>query len=319
MESRVSVIIPNYNHASYLAERIESVLNQTLKPDEIIILDDCSTDNSVQIIETFVLAHPQIKFIKNELNSGSTFAQWNKGVAMAKGDLVWIAESDDVAEPIFLEKILDCFNADNSIALSYCQSSKIDSEGILLGTWRTHTDEFDSELFCDDFKMTGINYIERFLVHKNTIPNASAVVFKKVLFENTGGANPHLKNHGDWLVWLQLLCMGKIAFVSKPLNNFRSHHESVIAKALSNKNDKTFNDWFGLEVRKHFLQFLKKFNIKLPNKLKQVNDDYVSIDKGNLGLYYLTSGSYFLGWSLILKASLYPKARLGFIKKAILT
>ena len=319
MSHRVSVIIPNYNHAAYLRQRLDSVLDQTLKPFEIIILDDCSTDKSVEIIEAYISKHPQIKFIKNEVNSGSTFAQWNKGVAMAKGDLIWIAESDDAAEPIFLEMMLDCFYADSSIALAYCQSSKINSEGTLSGTWKSHTDEFDSELFRTDFKMDGINYIECFLIHKNTIPNASAVVFKKILFENTGGANSQLKNHGDWMVWLQLLCIGKITFVSMPLNNFRSHHESVIAKALSNKEDKTFKDWYGLVMRKHFLQFLKKHKIKLPTTLKQANNYYVSIDEGNLGLHYLTRGNYFLGWRLILKASLYPNVRLGVIKKAILS
>ena len=178
----ISVIIPNYNHAAYLKQRIYSVLNQTLQPYEIIILDDCSTDNSVEIIKEFVSQYPNIRFIKNQLNSGSTFAQWNKGVDLAEGDLVWIAESDDTASPTFLQKMVHCFN-DNDVVLAYCQSNRIDKDDNIKGTWKTHTDEFDKSIFSNDFVMDGKVYIERFLIHKNTIPNAVQKYLKKIAME----------------------------------------------------------------------------------------------------------------------------------------
>jgi glycosyltransferase involved in cell wall biosynthesis len=101
----VSVIIPNYNHAAYLNERIDSVLNQTFRDFEVILLDDCSTDNSREIIESY-RGHEKISQIEyNEVNSGSTFIQWKKGLDLAQGDWIWIAESDDVADE------LDCREA----------------------------------------------------------------------------------------------------------------------------------------------------------------------------------------------------------------
>ena len=86
--SFVSVIIPNYNHAPFLKERIDSVLQQTYTDFEVIILDDCSTDNSKEIIETYRM-HPKVVHIEyNVVNSGSTFKQWKKGIDLTKGE--WI-------------------------------------------------------------------------------------------------------------------------------------------------------------------------------------------------------------------------------------
>ncbi len=82
----ISVIIPNYNHAFYLEQRIESILSQNFKDFEVIILDDKSTDNSKEIIEKYRNHPPHIStIIYNEANSGSTFIQWNKGVSLSKG------------------------------------------------------------------------------------------------------------------------------------------------------------------------------------------------------------------------------------------
>ena len=82
----VSIIIPNYNHALYLKQRIDSVLNQTFQDFELLILDDCSTDNSREIIERY-RGNPKItQIIYNEKNSGGVFNQWIKGIEKAKGE-----------------------------------------------------------------------------------------------------------------------------------------------------------------------------------------------------------------------------------------
>ncbi len=102
MNILVTVIVPNYNHAPYLKRRIESILNQTYQDLELIILDDCSNDNSIDIIKQYQ-NHKKISHIeRNEKNSGSPFKQWQKGIELAKGEYIWIAESDDYADPEFL-------------------------------------------------------------------------------------------------------------------------------------------------------------------------------------------------------------------------
>src|SRR6187431_17527 len=98
MLPKVSVIIPNYNHADFLMQRIVSILNQTYQDFELIILDDCSSDKSREIIEHY-RTHPKVSHIVyNAENSGSTFKQWKLGLDYAKGDWIWIAESDDYCE-----------------------------------------------------------------------------------------------------------------------------------------------------------------------------------------------------------------------------
>src|SRR5215472_4105163 len=108
---KVSVIIPNYNHARYLQQRIDTVLGQTFQDFEVILLDDCSTDESRSIISEYA-KDPRVRTEFNEVNSGSTFKQWNKGVRLARGEYVWIAESDDYADKRFLEKLVYRLDAD---------------------------------------------------------------------------------------------------------------------------------------------------------------------------------------------------------------
>ncbi|TGV96003.1 glycosyltransferase family 2 protein, partial [Mesorhizobium sp. M2D.F.Ca.ET.145.01.1.1] len=123
---------PNYNYARYLGARLNSIADQTTRPYELIVLDDASTDESVQVIEQF-LADCDIpcRLVVNAQNSGSVFRQWMRGVEMARGDYVWIAEADDLADPGFLAELLPAFERDE-VVMSYCQSRQIDGAGRVL-------------------------------------------------------------------------------------------------------------------------------------------------------------------------------------------
>src|SRR5258706_9778611 len=117
---KVSVIIPNYNHAPFLKQRIDSVLNQTYLDLEVIILDDRSTDNSGGIIESY-RGHPKVvSIVYNEANSGSPFGQWKKGVRLVNGKYIWIAESDDWAEPDLLDKLIALAEGNDNIGIAFC-------------------------------------------------------------------------------------------------------------------------------------------------------------------------------------------------------
>ncbi|UBQ38307.1 glycosyltransferase family 2 protein [Acinetobacter johnsonii] len=227
----VSVIVPCYNHAPYLKQRIESILNQTYQNFELILLDDVSPDESAEILLSYK-DHPKVSHcIINEKNSGSTFHQWNKGMALAQGELIWIAESDDVADLSFLETLVEPFQQNPNLVLAYSQSHRMDSQGNITGSWKSHTDDLDSELFKHNFDMNGWEYIHRFLNIKNTIPNASAVLFKKQTYLQIEGACSHLNLIGDWSVWAKIVSRGDIHFSSRCLNDFRYHATSVIATA----------------------------------------------------------------------------------------
>jgi len=101
----VSVVVPNYNHARYLQQRIDSILSQTYQDFELILLDDCSTDHSRDILASY-RENPKVRIEYNDENSGTVFKQWNKGVRMARGRYIWMAESDDFADPRFLARMV---------------------------------------------------------------------------------------------------------------------------------------------------------------------------------------------------------------------
>ena len=312
--SAVSVIIPNYNHAQFLNERIDSVLAQTHEEFECIVLDDGSTDSSRAIIESFAAKDKRIRFYSADYNSGSPFIQWNKGVALAKHELVWIAESDDSASPEFLERLVALHNQQPDIALAYCQSNRIDEAGIKNGTWKSFTDKLDENLFANDFMLKGNDYIQLFLIHMNTIPNASAVVFKKSIFQSVSGADESLLTNSDWLCWLKMLTKNSIAFTAAPLNNFRYHANSVIAK-LSKKSDKTYKEQYDGSMRKKFAFYCSEKNIVLPTAVKKQNEQYISFEKGNRGLFLFRSGQKLQGLASIISASFFPVLTLGYLRR----
>jgi glycosyltransferase involved in cell wall biosynthesis/predicted SAM-dependent methyltransferase len=229
----VSVIVPNYNHSRYLPQRIESILGQTYQDFELILMDDCSTDDSLQILERY-RGHPKVSgILYNQTNSGSTFRQWNKGVAQARGDYIWIAESDDWAEPDFLQTLIAVLENNPEVGIAYCQSYSINETNQVLGTWKVHTNDLDHDRFAKDFIMSGNEYIINYLIYKNTIPNASAVLFKKEKYLEVGGADESIKVSSDWRLWIKLSQVGSVVFVHKELNYYRTHHNTVRAAAIS--------------------------------------------------------------------------------------
>jgi glycosyltransferase involved in cell wall biosynthesis len=236
---RVSAIVPNYNYAQYLLERLSSIFSQTYPIYEVIVLDDASTDNSVEVIEK-CLAHTDIdcRLIVNRKNSGSVSKQWQKAVESAKGDFIWICEADDVAKPDFLKKTLVKFS-DPEVVLSYSQSMQIDEEGNSISDdYLEYTNDISGDRWRQDYVCDGIAELSEALSVKNTIPNVSAVVFRKsalsVSMDSCGPILRKLKVAGDWLIYSDLLLNGKIGFCSEPLNAHRRHRNSVTIDAANN-------------------------------------------------------------------------------------
>jgi glycosyltransferase involved in cell wall biosynthesis len=225
---RVSVIIPNYNYETYIKERIKSVLNQDYPIYEVIFLDDASTDNSIKIITDYLDEGLNIKLIKNEVNSGSAFKQWSKGLQKVRGDYIWIAEADDLCENSFLKELVTCFEKDKDVTLVYCQSKQMDEHGeILSQNYFEYTNDIDTEKWKRDYMRDGIKEISDTLVVKNTIPNVSAVLFRKTDISPIADDIVNFKITGDWFFHIWLLRQGKIAYISKPLNFHRRHDRGI--------------------------------------------------------------------------------------------
>ncbi len=286
--SLISIIIPNYNHAEFLEQRIESILNQTFQDFELILLDDCSTDSSRIILEKYK-NHPKIsQLVYNTSNSGSTFIQWNKGVDLAKSEWINIAESDDYSDAGFLKKLTEIIHKDAGIVLAYCQSNKVDEKGNNHGNWSTQTQHLSSQKFGADFIMDGNDFIYNFLIKENYIPNASAVIFRKSAYVSAGKARADIAKCGDWYIWIKILFLGKVGFVAESLNNFRFHDNSVIAKASKIKSVYTKFYYDGI-FRKQLKEDLKNSpEAEIYNK----NNTLYNHLKYNEVTYFIEAGFY---------------------------
>ena len=280
---KVSVIIPNYNHAKFLEQRISSVLEQSFQDFEVIIMDDCSTDDSIEIIEKFK-NHPKIsKLIYNDVNSGSTFKQWEKGLKFAKGSLIWIAESDDYCNKEFLNKLVPKFSPNTNIV--YCQSFKTNRDDNVKGSWYSWTKDLKGgEIFNNNFVINGVEYIKKFLIFKNTIPNASAVLFRKTAYIEVGGVTEDIKTNNDWLLWLKMLCLGDISYVAEPLNYFRYHENSVIAMTRKNANNE-FLGIYCIVLRTFFEKFIKNLKGEGMAEILKINRRLTIYDVSNESIF----------------------------------
>ncbi len=222
---KVSIIIPNYNHKPYLQQRLDSVLGQTFQDFEVIVLDDASTDGSQEVLKAYN-NHPKVShMVFNAVNSGSPFKQWHKGIALAQGEWIWIAESDDYCELDFLECLIVELEQRVNCVLAYCASSIIDDSGVFLGRHKW-ADALDHKRWTQLYENTGSDEIRRFLRYRNTITNASAVVFKKSVMSQVK-IPIDMKFCGDWAVWIQVLKQGDIVYLPKLLNFFRRHNAST--------------------------------------------------------------------------------------------
>lgn len=264
---KVSVIVPNYNYANYLPERLNSILNQTYPIYEIIILDDCSKDNSIEVIEKYISKHPNvnIKFIPNKENSGCVSAQWLKGIENAKGEYFWIAEADDICKNNFLEQVMKGFE-NKDVVISYCESARVNENGkIIDSNARGLSDIFRSGDFDHDFVKDGNDFIKKYLSILNVIINVSAVVFKKSDYSKLFKDAQKFKVAGDWYIYANIIKDKKIAYNCKSLNMQRKHSNSVstiTSKDLEFEEIETIqnmiNNWFSPTKEIIYKQMIRK-------------------------------------------------------------
>ena len=269
----VSVIIPNYNHAIYLDERIQSILDQTYQNFEVIILDDKSTDNSLEVINKY-RDNPHIsKIVCNEENSGSPFKQWHKGFELAKGELIWIAESDDSCEPILLQSLVENFENVENLVLAFCRSQVIDEKGIKHNIFQK---PFRKNLY------NGHEFIKNHLIWGNCVVNASSALFRKNIVGLIYNGYMNFRGVGDWLFWTEIVEHGDVAIVNKPLNFYRYYEYNTTSKNRNNGFEvveaKRVFDYFlshshlswidALRIKKKYVRYIK-YDAHFSEKLKK--------------------------------------------------
>lgn len=221
----VSVIVPNYNHARFLRQRIDTILTQTYQDFELILLDDCSTDDSRSVLCEYA-SDPRVRVEFNDVNSGTPFKQWNKGVRLARGKYVWIAESDDYADPRLLQRLIALIESDAKTVIAYCRSWWASEDGSTNGFADGYVPFWDPRGWGSDWRMSGPEACRKYFCGTNRIPNASGALFRRDVYERVGGADETMRLCGDWKLWAAMILEGDIAYTADALNYFRYHKRS---------------------------------------------------------------------------------------------
>ncbi|MEZ4802524.1 MAG: glycosyltransferase family 2 protein [Gelidibacter sp.] len=224
MNPNVSIILPNYNHAPYLQERLDSIFNQTYQDFEIIILDDHSTDGSLEILKKYQ-KHPKVsKIIVNNENSGSPFLQWQKGLKLAKGKFIWIAESDDCCDLNFIETQLEhLVKADVAVAKTIALTNDSLKNEIIHPVFDDSKQD-DALLYCP-------------------ILNVSGVLFKSSLItDNTDSHFSKFKKIGDKVFYFEYFRNANMVFNAQTANHFRQINSSV--SKLKNRDTSYYKSYF---------------------------------------------------------------------------
>jgi glycosyltransferase involved in cell wall biosynthesis len=223
---KVSVIVPNFNHAKYLPERLESIYKQTYTNIEVILLDDGSSDQSVTILNEYALRYPEKTLISfNAHNSGGVFNQWKKGLELATGELVWIAESDDYCSLNLLEELVRCFQ-NTAVMLAFSRTDFMrGTPPIKIWTSEEYLSDLGLGIWDQPFIKSAQALVKSGWVVKNMVPNASAAVFKHPgemdLLQDQQWLN--LRICGDWVFYLSIIRGGLVAYSPNASNYYRQH------------------------------------------------------------------------------------------------
>lgn len=254
----LTVILPVYNVERYLEQCLQSLINQTLKEIEIVIINDGSTDNSGKIISEYSNRYNNIKVI-NQGNSGLSAAR-NRGIEIASGDYIAFIDSDDYVDKNMLKEML-LEAKKNNLDIVICNYERVYDDSDL-------TEKVSIEL--EPYKIyTGNELLKKFLINKIT-PNACDKIFKRDLFTQNKIIFPNGYYHEDLLTTFKILCsVNKGSYINKEFYKYRCRKNSI-TNGISIKNiedmeyvigqvNKSFRDYFGFKSKLE--DYIGAFNI----------------------------------------------------------
>ena len=258
-DPKVSVCIPVYNGSDYIAESIQSVLAQTYKNFELIVCDNCSTDNTREIVRGF--EDPRLKYSRNEKNIGLVGNE-NRCLDLAKGEYVNILHHDDIMLPENLELKVRILDEHPKVGLVHSDVLFIDQDGK-----RLDLTKFDAK---QDYIEDGIKVFKKYIL-KMPVGAAffiGAVLARRECYLKLGGYNPLLPNTNDNEMWMRISLFYDVACVGKPLVQYRLH-DMMTSTAI--------NDAYGLNLpglKEHYLasrMVLDQYKNRIPqyNNLKK--------------------------------------------------
>lgn len=229
----VSVLIPTYNREAYIADCINSALNQTYSNIEVVVVDNCSTDRTFQICLEFQLKDPRVKVFQNQENIGPV-RNWQKCAEKAEGFYVKVLFSDDELMPDCVEELVQPMESDRTVGMVYCAA--------LIGPNRETAPVYYKSLRTE--RLASVEYAKRMLVARAPYSPCASLMRRESFVRNlhttfnTVRSHPYDRHGAGPDCMVQLLTASQfahVAHVSKPLVYFRSHAGSFTAENLNNQ------------------------------------------------------------------------------------
>lgn len=208
----ISIIIPAYNNEKYIGKCIESVLNQTYQNIEIIIINDCSTDNTEDVIHKYLIKDDRISYYRNENNIGVGYTR-NKGIELAKGKYIYFLDSDDYIEPNAIFDLYNVIKEDDSFSSTTSGFKEINGESMIYRRTKEELDLLQSPSVC-------IRLFNKSIIDKSNIKFSNLKIGEDLEF-----------------VFKLLIFNDKVSYINKPIYTYVIHNDSSIHKSNENQMD----------------------------------------------------------------------------------
>lgn len=278
-EKKISIIIPTYNSAELLPRAIKSVLNQSFQDFEIIIIDDASTDKTLDVVKKFLKKDNRIKYEKLKKNSGGAAKPKNTGIKISEGEFIATLDADDEWFPSKLAKQLNIFQESEKKNLGF------------VGCFAKHIYiEEDVELL---FKIPRYKNMLRYILARDYLGSGSSIVYKKEVFSKVGGFDENLKSGQDAEMRIRLSKFYDFDFVEEPLLTYYFHKENI-SSSLSIKERMKDIEYIIKKHKNLYNNYPKAYS----DRLRHNGTSYMIAGKNRLARrsFLKSISKYFLNW-----------------------
>ncbi|WP_179131515.1 glycosyltransferase family 2 protein [Candidatus Entotheonella palauensis] len=247
----VSVCIPTYNAAQYLADAIDSVLAQTFEDFELVVSDNASTDHTPELCQAY--HDPRFLYSRSPENTGQS-GNWNRCLSLARGTYVILLHADDLLMPEYLQRAVQVLDQHPEVGLVHCATQYIEPDGTPLYVRRIYeADRIDEG-----------DVLFRRLVLEGCVVNPAGVLVRRSLYDEVGDFTMETLWGVDWHMWMRLALRTQVAYFAEPLAQYREHPQSGTSRVMAtvqNGPDETwlFRDIFRrIPPARHDLHALKE-------------------------------------------------------------
>jgi glycosyltransferase involved in cell wall biosynthesis len=256
----VSIVVASYRHVQFLRQRMDSLLNQTYRNLEIIVIDDCSPENNLEVLQEY-RQNPRVKVIPRAENGGWVVVS-NMGIELSKGEYLLFANCDDACEPTLVEDLVRGLQMAPTAGVAFCRSLLVDKDNKVLGDDYEIRERAFREYCASNVLVPG-SQMRQFLFHSCVIPNLSGAIFRRTCFEYAGPFSSDYKACGDWILFFKLCERFDFWYHATPLNHFRQHDRTIRAETAGKT---TYEEFFRVllgELRRGGLTTMQRARIRL--------------------------------------------------------